>query len=257
MGEVSPANFLCRAKSLQSCLTLCYTMDPPGSSVLRIAAAAAKLLQSCPTLCDPTDGSPLGSPVLGILQARILEWVAIAFSNAWKWKVKVKSLSRVWLFATLWTIAHQGPLSLGLSWQEHWNGLPCPPPGDLPWSLWYSVFLLSILKSQILLHFKWSCGPLFPKCNTVLLTFHLGVGGMVHGSQFKNADCARKFPHSGMLGSWAIVPRDQTHISRVSCSGRRVLYHQCHLLLRCLLETLLEIQGVHFQHKPTEPSTPC
>ena len=60
-------------------------------------AAAAKSLQSCPTLCDPIDGSPPGSPVPGILQARTLEWVVIAFSNAWNWKGKVKSLSRVWL----------------------------------------------------------------------------------------------------------------------------------------------------------------
>ena len=72
------------------------------------AAAAAKSLQSCPTLCDPIDGSPPGSPIPGILQARTLEWVAISFSNAWKWKVKVKSLSRVWLFGTPWTAAHQG-----------------------------------------------------------------------------------------------------------------------------------------------------
>ena len=71
------------------------------------AAAAAKLLQSCPTLCDPIDGSPPGSTVLGILQARTLEWVATAFSNAWKWKVKGKSLSPVWLFVTTWTAAHQ------------------------------------------------------------------------------------------------------------------------------------------------------
>ena len=61
------------------------------------AAAAAKSLQSFPTLCNPIDGSPRGSSVPGILQARTLEWVAISFSNAWKWKVKVKSLSRVWL----------------------------------------------------------------------------------------------------------------------------------------------------------------
>ena len=67
------------------------------------AAAAAKLLQSCPTLCDPIDGSPPGSPVPWILQARTLEWVAIAFSKAWKWKVKGKSLSRVWPLATPWT----------------------------------------------------------------------------------------------------------------------------------------------------------
>ena len=71
-------------------------------------AAAAKLLQSCPALCDPIDGSPPGSPVPGILQARTLEWVAISFSNAWKWKVKVKSLSRVRLLATPWTAALPG-----------------------------------------------------------------------------------------------------------------------------------------------------
>ena len=64
-------------------------------SKIRTAAAAAKSLQSCPTVCDPIDGSPPGSPVPGILQARTLEWAAISFSNAWKWKVKVKSLSRV------------------------------------------------------------------------------------------------------------------------------------------------------------------
>ena len=74
------------------------------------AAAAAKSLQSCPTLCDPIDGSPPGFPVPGILQARTLEWVAISFSNAWKWKVKVKSLSCVWLLATRWTAAYQAPL---------------------------------------------------------------------------------------------------------------------------------------------------
>ena len=82
------------------------------------AAAAAKSLQSCPTLCDPIDGSPPGSPVPGILQARTLEWVAIAFSNAWKWKVKVKSLSRVWLVATPWTAAYQAPPPVGPSRQE-------------------------------------------------------------------------------------------------------------------------------------------
>ena len=86
--------------------------------------AAAKPLQSCPPLCDPRDGSPPGSPVPGILQARTLEWVAIAFSNAWKWKVKVKLLSCVWLLATPWTAAHQAPLSMGFSRQEYWSRLP-------------------------------------------------------------------------------------------------------------------------------------
>ena len=91
-----------------------------------LTATAAKSRQSCPTLCDPRDSSPPGSPVPGILQARTLEWVAISFSNAWKWKVKAKSLSRVRLLATPWTVAHQAPLSMGLSRQEYWNGVPLP-----------------------------------------------------------------------------------------------------------------------------------
>ena len=90
------------------------------------AAAAAKLLQSCPILCDPIDSSPPGSPVPGILQARTLEWVAISFSNAWKWKVKVKLLSRVWLFATPWTAAYQAPPPIGFSRQEYWSAVPLP-----------------------------------------------------------------------------------------------------------------------------------
>ena len=88
----------------------------------------AKSLQSCPTLCDPIDGSPPGSPIPGILQARTLEWVAISFSNAWKWKVKVKSLSRVRLLATLWTAAYQAPPSMGFSRQDYWSGVPLPSP---------------------------------------------------------------------------------------------------------------------------------
>ena len=90
------------------------------------AAAVAKSLQLCPTLCDPVDGSPSGSPIPGILQAGTLEWVAISFSKAWKWKVKVKSLSRVQLLATPWTAAHQTLPPLGFSRQEHWGGLPLP-----------------------------------------------------------------------------------------------------------------------------------
>ena len=93
------------------------------------AAAAAKSLQSCLTLCDPRDGSPPGSPILGILQARTLEWVAISFSNTWKWKVKVKSLSRVRLLVTPWIAAYQAPLSIGFSRQEYWSGAPLPSPG--------------------------------------------------------------------------------------------------------------------------------
>ena len=109
-------------------------------------AAAAKSLQSCPTLCDPIDGSPPGSPVARIRQARTLEWVAISFSNAWKWKVKVKSLSRVRLLPTPWTAAHQAPLSMGFSRQEYWSGLPLPSPSGLDihsqmiWFLYKSAY---------------------------------------------------------------------------------------------------------------------
>ena len=96
------------------------------------AAAAAKSLQLCPTLCDPIDGSPPGSSVHGILQARTLEWVAISSSNAWKWKVKVKSLSRVWLLATPWTASYQAPLSMGFSRQVYWSWVPLPSPSLSP-----------------------------------------------------------------------------------------------------------------------------
>ena len=92
------------------------------------AAVAAKSLQSCPTLCDPIDGSQPGSPIPGILQARVLQWIAISFSNAWKWKVKVKSLSRVRLLATSWTAAYQALLPMGFSRQEYWSGVPLPTP---------------------------------------------------------------------------------------------------------------------------------
>ena len=89
---------------------------------------AAKSLQLYLILCDPIDGSPPGSPVPGILQARTLEWVAISFSNAWKWKVKVKSLSRVQPSVTAWTAAFQAPPSMRLSRQENRSGVPLPSP---------------------------------------------------------------------------------------------------------------------------------
>ena len=95
------------------------------------AAAAAKSLQLCPTLCYPIDSSPPGSPVPGVLQARTLEWVAISFSKARKWEVKVKSLSHVRLVATPWTAAYQAPPSTGFSRQEYWSGVPLPSPADI------------------------------------------------------------------------------------------------------------------------------
>ena len=91
-------------------------------------------------LCDPRDGGPPGSSVHGILQARTLGWVAISFSNAWRWKVKVKSLSRVRLLATPWTAAYQAPPSMGFSRQEYWSGVPLPSP------LFHTIIYLSIIR---------------------------------------------------------------------------------------------------------------
>ena len=108
-------------------------------------AAAVKSLQSCPTLCNPIDGSPPGSAVPGILQARTLEWVAIAFSNAWKWKVKGKLLSRVWLLATPWTAAFQAPPSMGFSRQEYWSGVPLPSP----------IYVIDLEKLQVVNEKRW------------------------------------------------------------------------------------------------------
>ena len=110
----------------------------PWVKTLNVAAtaAAAKSLQSCPTLCEPRDSSPPGSPVPGILQARTLEWLAISFSNAWKWKVKGKSLrlstwklySHVQLLVTPWTAVYQAPRSMGFSRQEYRSGVPLSSP---------------------------------------------------------------------------------------------------------------------------------
>ena len=118
-----------------SSLTRGWTWAPnSGSTHTHAHTAAAKLLQSCPTLCHPIDGSPPGSPVPGILQARTLEWIAISFSNAWKWKVRVKSLSHVRPSVTPWTPAYQAPPSMGFSRQEYWSGVPSPSPmHTLPW----------------------------------------------------------------------------------------------------------------------------
>ena len=121
-----------------------------SNSNYTLYATAAKSLQSCPTLCDPTDGSLPGSPVLGILQARTLEWAAISFSSAWKWKVKVKSLSLVRLLAIPWTAAQQAPPSMGFSRQKYWSGLPLPSP-----TLFIAIAIAKSLQSCPTL-----CGPI-------------------------------------------------------------------------------------------------
>jgi len=116
-------NMVCMMTVLWKWLRLLY-----GLGQFFIKSAAAKSLQLWPTLCDPIDGSPPGSPVPGILQARTLEWIAISFSNAWKWKVKVKFLSRVRLLETPWTAGYQAAPSMGFSRQEYWSGVPLPSP---------------------------------------------------------------------------------------------------------------------------------
>ena len=118
-------------------IRLCHPWDSPGKNtglgchfLLQCTKVKSESedARSYSTPSDPMDSSPPGSPIPGILQARTLEWVAISFSNAWKWKVKVKSLSRFWLLATPWTAAHQGPPSMGFSRQEYWSGVPLPSP---------------------------------------------------------------------------------------------------------------------------------
>ena len=120
-----------------------------GSTLLLLTAA--KSLQSCPTLCDPIHGSPPGSAIPGILQARTLKWVAISFSNASKWKVKVKSLSRARLFAIPWTAAYQSPPSMGFSRQEYWSGVPLPSPFHISWGQ------LSMRPTKPESHKYWAC----------------------------------------------------------------------------------------------------
>ena len=141
------------------------TLGEAGLSIYRnslywftiLAAAAAKSLQSCPTLCDPIDGSSPGSPIPGILQARTLEWVAISFSNAGKWKVKGKSLSRVWLFVTTWTAAYQAPPPMGFSRQEYWSGVPSPSPTTETNKLW--LHHRPLLKQALSIPYTTNIGP--------------------------------------------------------------------------------------------------
>ena len=147
-------------------------------------AAAAKSLQSCPTLCDPTDGSPPGSPVPGILQTRTMEWVAISFSNAWKWKVKVKLLSCVWPSATPWTTAYQASLSMEFSRQEYWIGVPLP-----------SLKLTLYLNKSERKHWKKK------------VTIRVGIIFVVNTSGAEENHLVHSPWAVGCMGSVAVVPR--------------------------------------------------
>ena len=160
----------------------CFFDDP--------AAATAKSHQSCPTLCNPIDGSPPGSSVPGNLQARTLEWVAISFSNVWKWKVKAKSLSRVRLLATPWTSACQAPPSMGFSRQEYWSGVPLPSPDDptevanlISGSSAFSKSSLNIWKFTVhillkpgLENFEHYFASMWDECNCVVVWYCLSLG---------------------------------------------------------------------------------
>ena len=158
-------------------------------------AAAAKSLQSCPTLCDPREGSPPGSPAPAILQARTLEWVAISFSNAWKWKVKVKSLSRVRLLETPWTAAYQALPSMGFSRQEYWSGVPLPAP-------------IVLWKVEVLVAHS---------CLTLCDPWTVDHQASLWDSPGKNT---RVGCHSLLQGSHPNIGMEP-----ISCIGRWVLYH--------------------------------
>ena len=156
-------------------------------SIYMSAAAAAKLLQSCSTLCDPIDSSPPGSPVPGIFQARTLGWVAIYFSSAWKWKVKVKLLSRVRIFATPWIVTYQASPSIGFSRQEYWSGVPLSSPNMLS-----KVVITFLRRSKCLLiscsdsgaqkNKVWHCFHCFP------ISFSWSDGTRCHDLSFLNVE---------------------------------------------------------------------
>ena len=141
---------------LPHCRQILYQLSPQGKPIWCIAAAAAaKLLQLCPTLCDPIDGSPPGSPIPGILQARTMEWVAISFSNARKWKMRGKSLSCVQLLVTPWTAAYQALPSMGFSRQEYWSGSPTRAFSDLVyWGVIKKTVIICTAKGTINLDFR-------------------------------------------------------------------------------------------------------
>ena len=131
-------------RSNQSILKEINPEYPFEGLVLKLLLSHFSRVWPCAT---PIHISPWGSPVPGILQTRVLEWVAISFSNAWKWKVKVKSFSHVQLFVTPWTAAHQAPLSMGFSRQKYWSGVPSPSPGAEARA---PIFCLPTAKNQLI-----------------------------------------------------------------------------------------------------------
>ena len=169
------------------------------SAAAAAAAAATKLLQLCLTLCDPIDGSPPGSPIPGILQARTLEWVAIVFSNAWKWKVKGKSLSCARLFVTPWTAAYQASPSMGFSRQEYLSGVPLPSPaletrsGKLRYSQRHDP-MKPVGESFASCSFWWFDGNICSSFTPILsyhTAFFLYLSSYIRSSSYKDASHIR------------------------------------------------------------------
>ena len=148
-------------------------------------------------MCDPIDGSPSGSALPGILQARTLEWVAISFSSACKWKVKVKSLSCVQLSVTPWTAAYQAPPSMGFSRQEYWSGVPLPSPMALAVTKYLvSLNYMLVFVAEFLCQLGCFCSPPF--------------GEGLEEARYSAADCTL-FSRRGRLASSqnTLVPRLQ------------------------------------------------
>ena len=160
-------------------------------------------------LCDPIDGSPPVSPDPGILQARTLEWAAISFSNAWKWKVKGKSLSHLWLLATPWTAAYQAPPSMGFSRQEYWSGVPLPSPFDT-----YKFSLNKICLTYFTLTGGWNCRgnvfddweeySLLPTCPW-LVSSHEFQKCFFFLFSFNEVACTHQYPQSELHGLLATI----------------------------------------------------
>ena len=129
---------------------------------------------SCVWLCVTPETAAHQNPIPGILQARTLEWVAISFSNARKWKVKVKSPSRVRLLATPWTAAYQAPPSMGFSRQEYWSGVPLPSP------MFTLGFIISVLHSMGLNKCKMTCIHYYSVMQSVFTALKIFCACLVH-----------------------------------------------------------------------------
>ena len=153
------------------------------------AAAAAKSLQSCPTLCNPIDSSPPGSPIPGILQTRTLEWVAISFSNAWKWKVKVKS------FTGSESGAYQAPPSMGVSRQEYWSGLPLLSPLSISVQFSRSVMFDS-LRPHELQHARPPCSSPTPRVHSNSCPWSRWCHPAISSSVVPFSSCPQSLPAS-------------------------------------------------------------